>query len=856
MQSLTVQPSDDEDKIEDESNPGGEAFAIDEETSVIENDDGSAIVKLDEDAPLSGDDEFYGNLAESLPDDVVSAIAVELDRLIEIDAKAREKRDEQYEEGLRRTGLGEDAPGGAAFQGASKVVHPVLVEACVDFEARVIKELFPPGGPVKAHTIGDQPPTADTLKKAKRKAAFMNWQLRKQMPGFRAELEQLLTQVPMGGAQYLKLKWDDGKKRPVPLFVAIDDVFLPFAATSFYTAERKTHRQYYTKAAFDREVGNGTFVDIGVIRETIEPETSLAEKANDKIEGREASGYNEDGLRVVYECACTWEIEGDDEADGPAPYLITLDGPTKRIVAIYRNWRADDDTQDEMQHIVEFPFVPWRGAYPIGFPQMIGGLSGAATGALRALLDSAHINNFPGALKLKGGAGGQNINLNPTEVQDIEGAFTQDDIRKTVMPIPFNPPSPVLFQLMGMMVDAAKGVVRTTLDDIADINPNAPVGTTLAHIEQGLVVFSSIHARLHEAMGRVLDVLHRINEMYLDDEEIERQTGTKMARRSDFAGPMDVEPVSDPNIFSETQRFAQIQAVQQRAALMPQLYNLRKVEEMFLERTKLPGAKDLLNPEPTPIDTNAANENVAAVMGRPITAFPMQDHLAHLQAHLDFAKSPVLGMNPLIAPKFLPGILNHIKEHVALWYVVTMYNHGSDAVGIPLDEIQRLKDKDAHAKLDQTLAAFSPDLVQMAEQTFAGMMPVIQQLMQAAQQMAPPMPTPVDPGQAAMAEVERKKAADQTKAQADQQQAQVEMMREQRAAAEQARKIQTDERRLALDAQQAAMREQGETARNEADISARVGMNTMDNETALTIANMEVESGERIGVSTGTGINP
>lgn len=849
MDNLTPKPDDDEDRIEAEAHPGGEMFDVPEDTSVIDTDDGGAIVQLDADEPKASDDEFYANLADTLPDDVLNKIAVELLELVERDKEARKRRDQQYEEGLRRTGLGDEAPGGAAFQGATKVVHPMLVEACVDFAARAIKELFPPGGPAKEFIPGDQPPKPETLKKAKRKTAYMNWQLTTQMPEFRAELEQLLTQLPLGGAQYLKLAWDDGKRRPVPTFVAIDDVFLPFAATNFYTAERKTHRQYYTKLAFDRAVADGVFRDVEVMRETTEPETSAAEKANDKIEGRAPTGYNEDGLRTVYEVACLWEIEDDSEADGVAPYLITLDDATNSVLGVYRNWEKDDDTRDPLTWMIEFPFVPWRGAYPIGFPQMIGGLSGAATGSLRALLDSAHINNFPGALKLKGGAGGQNVSLDPTGVQEIEGAFTQDDIRKTVMPIPFNPPSPVLMQLLGFLVDAGKGVVRTTLDDIGDMNPNAPVGTTLARMEQGMVVFSAIHSRLHDAMRRTLGVLHRLNKMYLDDVEAKEETGTPMGRRADFLGPIDVEPVSDPNIFSETQRFAQVQAVAQRAALLPQLYNLRKVEVMLLERMKIPNAKDLLNPEPTPIDTNAANENVAAVMGRPITAFPLQDHLAHLQVHLDFMRSPIFGKNPLIAPRFLPVMINHIKEHIALWYVKAMYEQGSDEVGTPLEEIQKSKNKAEHAKLDQVLAALSPEMMAKAEQTFTGMMPVLAEAMQLMQQLAPPMPAPMDPAQVQMAEVQRK-------GQNDQQKTQIEMAREQRQAAESQERAAIDKARLQQDAAQHAEREANETQRTQMEVEARVGMNQQDNDTAMTLATMEIESGERVAVSTGTGINP
>jgi chaperonin GroES len=372
---------------------------------------------------------------------------------------------------------------------------------------------------------------------------------------------------------------------PASEFIAIDDVYLPFAATNFYTAERKTHVQYITKFEYQRRVKSGMYrdVDLGAPDEV---EYSKSTIANDKIEGRKDASYNEDGLRTIFEVYTYLDF-----GDGPEPYILSIDKSTDLGLGLYRNWEPDDERQQELDWIVEFPFVPWRGAYPIGLTHMIGGLSGAATGALRALMDSAHIQNIPTLLKLKGGPGGQTINLQPTEVVEMEGGALIDDVRKLAMPLPFNGPSPVLFQLLGFLVDAGKGVVQTSFEKLSDQNPNQPVGTTMALIEQGMVVFSSIHSRLHNSMARCFKILHRINSAYLTVEDIEAQSAGLEIDPSDFDGPMDVIPVSDPAIFSETQRFAQTQAIMQRAQTMPQMYDARKVEEMFLRNMKVPAAK-------------------------------------------------------------------------------------------------------------------------------------------------------------------------------------------------------------------------------------------------------------------------
>ena len=824
----------------------GEMFELPEEISDVEDtEDGGAIVRFGEEEEPAGESEFYANLAEKLPEGVMDEVAQDFLGLIAKDKEARKKRDEQYEEGIRRTGLGDDAPGGAQFQGASRVVHPMLTEVCVDFSARAIKELFPPDGPAKDQIIGDE--TAEKIAKAQRKTRYLNWQMTQQMPEFRAELEQLLTQVPLGGAQYLKLSYDPNKKRPMPLFVGIDDVYLPYAATNFYSAERKTHVQYVTEIEYLQRVRSGMYRDVDLAPTTMEPDISKSEKANNKIEGRDSSAYDVDGLRTIFEIYAIADIE---EEYGLAPYIFSIDKVTGKVLAVYRNWEEGDETLQEMQWIVEFPFVPWRGAYPIGIPQMIGGISAAATGALRALLDSAHIANFPGMLKLKGGReGGQSERIDPTEVKEIEGGAFSDDIRKIAMPLPFNQPSPVLYQLLGFLVDAGKGVVRTTLEDIADNQGNMPVGTQLARIEQGMVVFNAIHARLHDAMGRTLKVLHRINAMYLENDEVKDETGQLLVKRSDFEGPMDVVPVSDPNIFSEAQRFAQVQALSQRAMALPQVYNVRKVEERILKQLRVPNAKELLIPAPEPKEMNAINENVAATLGRPVSAFPQQDHLAHLQAHLDYLTSPILGSSMLMAPTFVPSILNHIKEHIALWYATHVFEVASKAAGQDISEFQKIKDVEVKQGFDQLLAAASQKVVPNAGQAFGAIPQIVQQAMGMLQQMSG-MNAPQDPRMAVqMAETQRKSAADQAAMQVKQAELQLEQAKLQLAAAETQQRQQDNIKRELL-------KQDRLDNRQAAELEVKMSMNDSDNDTALKIAAMETITGEKVGVSTGTGINP
>ena len=860
--------------VEEDELPEGEMVELEDDAVDVEDtEDGGAIVTLDEEDTPAGESDFYANLAETMPDADLNRISSQFLDLISKDKDARKKRDEQYEEGLRRTGLGDDAPGGAQFQGASKVVHPMLTEACVDFAARSIKELWPANGPVKDMVVGDT--DQKKVDKAKRKSALMNWQMTVQAQEARAELEQMLTQLPLGGAQYLKLNWDDRRNRPGFLAVMIDDMLLPYAATNFYSAQRKTHVQYITSLDYQQRVKSGMYRDVDLTPPGLEPEASLAEQANNKIEGRTDTSYNEDGLRTVYEVYAITQIEEGEDA---SPYIITIDKPSGKILSIYRNWDEEDETREEMTWIIEFPFIPWRGAYPIGLPQMVGGLSAAATGALRALLDSAHIQNVPTMLKLKGGTrGGQTLNIQPTQVEEIEGGLNIDDIRKIAMPLPFNPPSPTLFQLLGFLVEAGKGVIRTSMEDLPDSQANAPVGTTLARIEQGMVVFNAIHSRLHDAMGRMLRVLHRLNEMYLDDERLEQEAGEELASRADFEGPMDVVPVSDPNIFSEAQRYAQVQAVAQRAQLLPQLYNQRKVEERILSTLKIPDYDSLLNPAVEPEEQNAVDENVAAALGRPVVAFPEQDHIAHIKTHLGFMMNPMLGAGPMFQQTFMPGIINHLKEHVALWYMKNTMDLAESVADVDFDDLgqQEHSDEDKRA-FDRMLAEASMVISEKAGDIFADLPPIIEQAQQMIQQFQ--QPPPMDPSQVAMQTAQQRMQIDtqrmQLEGQKAQQQMQLDQANMQMKQAEAQQQLQLEQQKLMLQqqlaeinaqmeqakAQQAmvslAMKEDREDARKQAELQARVSMNEADNQTAMTLAEMEMLSGEKIAVSTGTGINP
>lgn len=716
------------------------------EQELTELEDGSVLVEGLDEEPQEIDTNFSANLAETLDAFTLNTIASDLIELIDRDKKAREKRDELQEEGIRRTGLGDDAPGGADFSGATRVVHPILAEGCVDFSARGIKELFPANGPVKTRINGQT--NEASLDKARRKRDFLNFYLTNRMPEYRSEKEILLTQLPLGGSQYEKYWFDGGRIRME--FVPIDKVYLPYSANSFYTTPRLTHVRERTQDQIEGDVKSKFYKDVfSVLSDNLEE--SASQEATNKVEGKEETGYNEDGIRVIYEVTCHWKVEGEDTL----PYVIHIDEPTGKIAAIYRNWREGDESHAQLEWWVEDKFIPWRGAYGIGLPHLIGGLSASLTGALRALLDSAHINNAPTAIKLKGGkVSGQTASLEMTSVTEIEAPPGVNDIRQVMMPVPFNPPSGVLFNLLDWITNQAKGVVATAEERIADTGNNLPVGTALALIEQGSQVFSSIHSRLHDAQRRALKIICRLISDYPD------HALADMAKYNltpqDFIESDDIEPVSDPNIFSETQRYAQMQSALQLSAQDAQdpsiPWNKLALRRRMLELLRIDGIDELLPKPQMPLTTDPISENVAVMSGQQIKPVLQQDHQAHVQAHLLFILQPMIAQGP-VPGQNLSLLVAHINEHMLM-----AYQHVAMSAQLQIQAMQPELSPDQLALMAAMKATDS--MAQWQTQ-------VAQELQQAQQIVQSKMPPPpVDPAiqktfEAAMAEIDRKKAVDQ-----------------------------------------------------------------------------------------------
>ncbi len=816
-----------------------ELYAPDEQDyAVTEQDDGSALVDLGtEDNEAQETPEFSENMAETLPEFVLGRLGLDVAELVESDRKSREARDKQYAEGIRRTGLGNDSPGGAQFDGASRAVHPMLAKGCVDFASRAIKELFPATGPCKTQIIGE----ADDVKldKAERKKTYMNWQLTTRVAEQRAEFERLLSQLPLGGSQYKRWWWDDLLERPRTETVYVDDVFLPYSQSDFYTSYRVTHRQWVSVSEYEARIDSGLYRDLSLSAPTQGfSDLSKSKVASDKVEGNEedSAAYNDEGQREIYQIYVDLDLEDDDSFAGrTAPYILHIETNTQRVLGLYRNWAEGDDTYAKKHWMVEYNFIPWRGAYGVGLFHLIGSLAGGGTGALRALMDSAHISNFPGGLKLKGGrTAGQSIQVNATELAEIDAPAGVDDIRKLVMPFPFNGPSPVLFNLLEWLTQQAEDVIATASEKIADAGANMPVGTALALIEHGSVNFSAIHARCHASLKRELEILHRLDAENITDQETVEELGTLVVSRQDFQGPMDIIPVSDPNIFSEAQRYAQLQAVMQLSdnPRFAPFFRSDRLLQRALRLLQISSAEDMANLPKDAKRLGALDENymICSEEPAPLKVYVEQDDVAHLETHLHFLISPIFGANPLIGTlAYGPSMMTHLKDHLMSFYK----KHTSGAADAMELMAPAMGNTITRAQAEATGSAFADKM--MAQLLGPMIMPALEQAQKLVSKFAPK--PPLDP--AIQAQLAGQQAIAQAQLAAQQQLEQLRLKADAQKFAAQATE---DEKKRQFDtaikqAEQALEREQFQAEQDQNDratvMATAVEKQSLDTQTAM-----------------------
>ena len=604
----------------------------------------------------------YDNLAELLPEEILVPLGSELFQNYSDYKASRQDWEKAYVQGLDLLGFKYEQKT-EPFQGASGATHPVLAEAITQFQALAYKELLPAQGPVRTQIVGLSSPERE--QQANRVKEFMNYQIMDQMPEYEPEFDQMLFYLPLSGSAFKKVYYDDLLGRAVSKFVPADDLIVPYSATSLDDAEAIMHRIKISENDLRKQQVNGFYRDIE-LTPGYDDETDLDKKENE-LEGMRKTGRNEDVFTLL-ECHVNLDLEGFEDR-GPTgeitgiklPYIVTIEQNSRSILSIRRNYEIGDPLRKKVQYFVHFKFLPGLGFYGFGLIHMIGGLSRTATAALRSLLDAGTLSNLPAGFKQRGIRIRDDAqSIQPGEFRDVDAPG--GNIRDAFMTLPFKEPSATLLQLMGVVVQAGQRFASIADMQVGEGNQQAAVGTTVALLERGSRTMSAIHKRLYAALKNEFRLLSRVFKLYLPQEyPYDVVGGQRLIKQADFDDRVDIVPVADPNIFSQTQRISLAQIELQLAQSNPQIHNLYQAYRNMYEALGVKNVDLILKKPPQPMPKDPSLEHIDALSGIPFQAFKGQDHRAHITAHLHFMATNMSKNNPMIAASLQKNIFEHIS---------------------------------------------------------------------------------------------------------------------------------------------------------------------------------------------------
>ena len=652
----------------------------DEETELFVQPDGSIVrgSDMEEETPSK----FGENLAEVLDDRELNTIAAELVSSYEEDLDSRDDWFQTYSEGLELLGISSDSRS-QPFVGASGVHHPILAEAVTQFQAQAYKEMLPAGGPVDTEVLG----ITDNAKmeKANRVKNFMNYQITYKMEEYDPEMDQLLFYLPLSGSAFKKVYYDPALGRAVARFVKSEHLVVPYYAVDLLTAPRITHVIHMNENELRKLQISGFYKDTDMMSPTSNPDLTEVDDKIDELQGLTRTISDEEF--TLLEMHVNLDLEGFEDVDANGeetglalPYIVTICKDNNKVLAIRPNYDQNDPMRKKIEYFTHYKFLPGLGFYGFGLIHMMGGLTKSVTSILRQLIDAGTLSNLPAGFKSRG----LNIQrhddpLQPGEWRDVDAPGGR--LSDAFLPLPYKEPSGTLTTLLGALVDSGKRFAATVEDPTGDGNSEAPVGTTVALMEKGQRVMSAIHKRLHYAQRCEFKILKRVFGEFLPPEyPYQVQGASENVFKQDFDGSVDVIPVSDPNIFSMTQRITLAQTQLQMAQAAPELHDLRESYKKMYIALNIKDIDALLPPEQEVPARDPISEQQAVLTGTPIRAYEFQNHEAYIAAHSAFMQNPMVQQNPVASQ----AIGANIQEHQAMLYKLQI----EQAMGQPLPEIQ------------------------------------------------------------------------------------------------------------------------------------------------------------------------
>ena len=639
-----------------------------QEEDVEIQEDGSALLGPAPEMQMGS--EFDENLADVISESELGRIYIDLTSSIDDDRSSREDWEKTYTDGLKYLGMKFDETRSEPFEGASGVTHPLLGEAVTQFQAQAYKELLPAGGPVKTQVVGAYDSAVE--EQAQRVREFMNYEIIHVMDEYDEDLDQMLFYLPLAGSAFKKVYYDENLQRPVSKFVAPEDLIVPYYTTDLESCPRITHVIKMPENDVRKLQAIGFYKKFDMQYGEEASQYSSLDTEKEKLEGMEPSS-DSDEVCVLYEVHCNLDLEGfedvgeDGEETGvKLPYIVTIDSNTENVLSIRRNFNPDDAMKSKIEYFVHFKFLPGLGFYGFGLTHMIGGLSKASTSILRQLIDAGTLSNLPAGFKTRGiRIRNEDEPIQPGEFRDVDAPA--GSLRDAIQPLPFKEPSATLLNLLGLLVSSGQRFASIAEIAVGEGNSQAPVGTTLALMEKSTKVLSAIHKRLHNAQKKEFGLLANIFAQSLPPVyPYQVSGGQNEIKQSDFDGRIDIFPVSNPDIFSTSQRIVMAQEMMQLVQSNPQIHGPGGVYEAYKRMYASLGVDNidalLLPPppgEPSPLE--AGMENSALLMGQPAQAFPQQNHDAHIAAHVTLLNLQPVQTNAQIQANIISHIMQHLQ---------------------------------------------------------------------------------------------------------------------------------------------------------------------------------------------------
>ena len=625
----------------------------DDQNEILE--DGTMLVGMPPAPMMEQGGDFFENLAQVISDADLGRIYSECMSDYEDDKSSRKEWEEQYKEGLEFLGMKFEERT-EPFEGASGIIHPLLAESVTQFQAQAYKEMLPPGGPVKTQVVGMMTPNTDL--QAARVQEFMNYQITQVMKEYDPETDQLLFYLPLSGSAFRKVHFDQTLDRPVSRFIPSEKMIVPYGASSLDSATRITH-------VIDMSINDvkklqlSGFYKKSDISYQSSPSYST-DGVNEEID--ELQGVKPSGDSGSDECEI---LEMHIDLDIPG-YIVTLLPKQSTILSIRRNYNQNDPMRKRVDYFVHYKFLPGVGFYGFGLTHMIGGLSRGATSILRQLIDAGTLSNLPAGFKARGiRIRDDDVPIQPGEFRDMDAPG--GSLREALMPLPFKEPSGTLLNLLGMLVDAGRRFASIGDMQVGDGNQEAPVGTTVALLERGSRVMSAIHKRLHYSQRIEFNLLAGLFRDYLPPQyPYMTANGDQSVKQSDFDDRIDIIPVSDPNIFSMSQRVMLAQEMLRMVQANPEIHGPMGMYNAYKRMYEAMGVQQVDQilppppPPPQPQPKSAAIENAGFLAMQPATPFPDQDHMAHISIHMSFYNSAVCQANPQMQGLVMAHVYAHI----------------------------------------------------------------------------------------------------------------------------------------------------------------------------------------------------